>query len=103
MNENLNLAEILKDCPSGTKLYSPVYGDVELEKVIQETRRFDDETGETFKMRDKADAVDYKYFTEPNILPIHISDEFIKQSTILEQLEKYHLTPEQIIDDIKKI
>ena len=35
MNENLNLAEILKDCPSGTKLYSPVYGDVELEKVIQ--------------------------------------------------------------------
>lgn len=35
MNENLNLAEILKDCPSGTKLYSPVYGDVELVKVIQ--------------------------------------------------------------------
>ena len=35
MNENLNLAEILKDCPSGTKLYSPIYGDVELEKVIQ--------------------------------------------------------------------
>ena len=32
-----------------------------------------------------------------------ISDEFIKQGTILEQLEKYHLTPEQIIDDIKKI
>lgn len=35
MNENLNLAEILKDCPEGTKLYSPVYGDVELMKVIQ--------------------------------------------------------------------
>ena len=35
MNENLNLVKILKDCPSGTKLYSPVYGDVELEKVIQ--------------------------------------------------------------------
>lgn len=35
MNENLNLAEILKDCPEGTKLYSPVYGDVELVKVIQ--------------------------------------------------------------------
>ena len=33
MNENLNLAEILKDCPKGTKLYSPVYGDVELEEV----------------------------------------------------------------------
>lgn len=35
MNEKLNLAEILKDCPEGTKLYSPVYGDVELMKVIQ--------------------------------------------------------------------
>lgn len=35
MNENLNLVEILKDCLSGTKLYSPIYGDVELVKVIQ--------------------------------------------------------------------
>ena len=33
MNENLNLVEILKYCPEGTKLYSPVYGDVELVKV----------------------------------------------------------------------
>ena len=30
MNENLNLAKILKDCPEGTKLYSTIYGDVEL-------------------------------------------------------------------------
>ena len=35
MNENLNLIEILKDCPKGTKLYSPIYGDVELMKVSQ--------------------------------------------------------------------
>ena len=33
MNENLNLVEILKDCPKGTKLYSTVFGDVELEKI----------------------------------------------------------------------
>lgn len=33
MNENLNLVEILKDCPEGTKLYSPLYGDVELVSV----------------------------------------------------------------------
>lgn len=33
MNENLNLVEILKDCPEGTKLYSPLYGDVELVKI----------------------------------------------------------------------
>ena len=33
MNENLNLVEILKDCPKGTKLYSTTYGDVELVRV----------------------------------------------------------------------
>ena len=36
MNENLNLVEILKDCPKGTKLYSPAYGDVELVNVSQD-------------------------------------------------------------------
>ena len=48
-------------------------------KVEQETRRFDDETGETFKMRDKADAVDYKYFIEPNIPPIKVTDELLDE------------------------
>ena len=33
MNENLNLVEILKDCPSGTKLYSTVLGEVEFEGI----------------------------------------------------------------------
>ena len=33
MNENLNLVEILKDCPKGTKFYSPIYGDIELIRV----------------------------------------------------------------------
>lgn len=36
MNENLNLVEILKDCPEGTKLYSPIYGGVELVTVYQD-------------------------------------------------------------------
>ena len=31
--KNLNLVEILKDCPEGTKLYSPIFGDVELVKL----------------------------------------------------------------------
>lgn len=35
MNENLNLVEILKNCPEGTKLYSTTYGDVELIRVNQ--------------------------------------------------------------------
>ena len=33
MNENINLVEILKDCPKGTKLYSTVYGDVEFDGI----------------------------------------------------------------------
>ena len=33
MNENLNLAKILKDCPEGTKLYSPVFGEVKFESI----------------------------------------------------------------------
>lgn len=41
MNENLNLVEILKDCPEGTKLYSPIYGDVELIKVCQHSNNSD--------------------------------------------------------------
>ena len=35
MNENINLTKILKDCPKGTKLYSTLFGDVELEKVYK--------------------------------------------------------------------
>lgn len=34
MNENLNLIEILKDCPKGTKLYSTIFGEVELNYVV---------------------------------------------------------------------
>ena len=33
MNENLNLVEIVKDCPEGTKLYSTVFGEVELNVI----------------------------------------------------------------------
>ena len=36
MNENLNLVEILKDCPKGTKLYSPMFGEVEFEEAYND-------------------------------------------------------------------
>ena len=45
--------------------------------VEQETRRFDEQKKETVLMRKKTDAADYKYFTEPNIAPIKISDKFV--------------------------
>ncbi len=48
--------------------------------VEQETRRFDETHKETVLMRKKTDAVDYKYFTEPNIPPIKLSDEFINDA-----------------------
>ncbi len=52
------------------------------DEVVQETRRWDEETETTIHMRSKADAIDYKYFTEPNI-------------------PKYRITKE-LLDDIKK-
>ena len=48
--------------------------------IEQETRRFDEGSKETVLMRVKTDAVDYKYFTEPNIPPIKLSKEFIEDA-----------------------
>ena len=63
--------------------------------VLQETRRFDDEDMKTYPMRSKVDAVDYKYYIEPNIPPIKIDDSWIeeikKEIPMLqyERVEKY--------------
>jgi aspartyl-tRNA(Asn)/glutamyl-tRNA(Gln) amidotransferase subunit B len=46
--------------------------------VEQETRRFDELKKETVLMRKKTDAVDYKYFTEPNLLPIDLSPRWVQ-------------------------
>ena len=48
----------------------------EQDKIEQETRRFDDTTGTTIRMRSKVDAIDYKYFVEPNIPKIKINEEW---------------------------
>lgn len=47
------------------------------EKVVQETRRWDDSKGTSYAMRSKEDAQDYKYFPEPDLPPIELSDEYI--------------------------
>lgn len=49
------------------------------EKVVQETRRWNDEQGYSYAMRSKEDAQDYRYFPEPDLVPIVISDEWLKQ------------------------
>jgi len=48
-------------------------------KVVQETLRWDDVSGRTFSMRDKEDAQDYRYFPEPDLLPIRLSEEYIEK------------------------
>lgn len=48
-------------------------------KVVQETRRWDDNKGSSFAMRSKENAQDYRYFPEPDLVPIEISDEWIER------------------------
>lgn len=50
------------------------------ETIRQETRRYDEASGTTVLMRVKTDSVDYRYFCEPNITPIHLSDEFVNNA-----------------------
>ena len=65
------------------------------DEVVQETRRWDDETKTTIHMRSKADAIDYKYFKDPNIPKYRITEELkdeIKSSIPMlanERKEKY--------------
>lgn len=48
-------------------------------KIYQETLRWDEVSGKTFSMRDKEDAQDYRYFPEPDLGIIKISDEMIEE------------------------
>src|SRR5690554_5054359 len=49
------------------------------QSVIQETRTWNDETGETISMRGKEEAHDYRYFPEPDLLPLEIDEDWISQ------------------------
>ncbi len=46
-------------------------------KVVQETRLFDPDTGTTRSMRSKEDAHDYRYFPDPDLLPLELDDAFL--------------------------
>ena len=48
-------------------------------KVVQETRRWDDNKEASHAMRSKEDAQDYRYFPEPDLVPIVVSDEWIAE------------------------
>jgi aspartyl-tRNA(Asn)/glutamyl-tRNA(Gln) amidotransferase subunit B len=49
------------------------------EKVVQETRRWDDTKEYSYPMRSKEDAQDYRYFPDPDLVPIHISEEWLEE------------------------
>lgn len=64
-------------------------------KIVQETRRWDDNKESSHAMRSKEDAQDYRYFPEPDLVPIVISDEWIAKVKAdqpelrTEKLERY--------------
>ncbi len=49
-------------------------------KVVQETRLFDQDTGETRTMRSKEEAQDYRYFPDPDLLPLELDDAFLAEA-----------------------
>lgn len=65
------------------------------EQVRQETRRYDESKKETSLMRVKSNAIDYKYFREPNIVPILISDEFVDNA-----IKTMHKLPSQYKEEL---
>lgn len=49
------------------------------QQVVQETRRWDDTKEYSYAMRSKEDAQDYRYFPDPDLVPVYISDEWLQQ------------------------
>lgn len=64
-------------------------------KVESETRRYNEDTGHTERMRRKEDVVDYRYFTEPNIPPLVLSEEDIE--AVRRQMPKM---PDEAADEL---
>lgn len=65
------------------------------ETLVQETRRWDDVKNRTFSMRNKETAADYRYFPDPNLMPVVVDDEWLAQikdnmpATIEEKTQAY--------------
>ncbi len=86
----------IKNINSFTTVREVIDVEIERQRIIleaggvieQETRRYDESNKTTVFMRGKADAVDYKYYTEPNIPPIRLRDDFINEiSSVMPILE----------------
>ena len=55
-------------------------------EIVQETRLFDADTGETRSMRGKEDAADYRYFPDPDLRPVIITDKMIEEFSDIPEL-----------------
>jgi len=82
------------------------------DKIVQETRSYDADSGTTFSIRVKEDAEDYRYFPEPDLAPFSFTDDFIEkikqdlpelpEAKILRYVEEYGLPmydAEQLTED----
>lgn len=67
-------------------------------EVEQETRRYDEGLKKTVLMRKKTDAIDYKYFREPNIVPIDLDDGFIYDA-----IHSMNKLPNQYRKDLRRV
>ena len=77
--KNLNSFKAIAQCDRGRDEHDRSNCIEEGKKVIQETRRWDDNKEYSYAMRSKEDAQDYRYFPEPDLVPIVISDEWIQK------------------------
>ena len=98
LRADVNVSVHKKDEPFGTRCemknmnsFKSIQRAIEYEKdrqiyelkngntITQETLRWDDLDGRTYQMRDKEDAQDYRYFPEPDLVAIKLSDEYIEK------------------------
>lgn len=78
--KNINsFRELQKALEKEEKRQKELYDYGEGHKIVQETRRWDAGKGKTVTMRSKEDAHDYRYFPEPDIIPIVIKDELLER------------------------
>ena len=86
-SEKFGVKTELKNLNSLRAVYRGVQYEVERQekvlheggKITQETRRWDDEAGRTYVMRTKEFAHDYRYFPEPDLVPMRFADEWIEE------------------------
>lgn len=111
--KNINsFKELQKALEKEDKRQRELYTFGEEYKIKQETRRWDSGKGKTVSMRSKEDAHDYRYFPEPDLVPIIIKDEQIERAKaslpempaqkMARFIEQYSLTSKEaaiIVDD----